>query len=37
MGTAQSDGLSQADRRAELVFIGVKNENELRRILSEIE
>lgn len=37
MGTAQSDGLSQADRRAELVFIGVKNEAELRRILSEIE
>lgn len=37
MGTAQSDGLSRADRRAEVVFIGVRNEAELRRVLSEIE
>ncbi len=37
MGTAQSDGLSQADRRAELVFEGVRNEAELRRVLSSIE
>lgn len=37
MGAAESTGVSASDRRAELVFIGVKDENRLREILSQIE
>lgn len=37
MGSAESTGVQASDRRAELVFTGVKDEAKLREVLSQIE
>lgn len=37
MGTGDSTGVQASDRRAELVFVGVKDEAKLRDVLSQIE
>ncbi|WII71372.1 OmpA family protein [Bdellovibrio sp. 22V] len=36
-GTSDTTGMASGDRRAELVFVGVKDEEKLREVLSEIE
>lgn len=36
-GSEESTGISEKDRRADLIFVGVKDENKLREILSSIE